>query len=484
MESIKNVAMYLRKSRAEELNDTVEETLKKHKETLLEFALNNDLNIKKEDIYEEVISGESLYSRPEMIRLLSNVESGKFDAVLCMDIDRLGRGSMSDQGIILETFKNSDTKIITPRKIYDLNNDLDETYSEFESFMARQELKTIKRRLQRGKKKTIEDGGYASNAPYGYFKTNIKRKPTLIINEEEAQYVRMIFDMYVNQGKGCQIIADTLNSMGAKPHRSDEFGRTSIRKILRNYTYIGKIVWNQRICQKQNGQNVRVYNPRENWTIFDGLHPAIIDEDTFYKAQEIRQSRYHAPSNTGVVVNPLSGIVFCSCGNLMQRQKTKNDEVYLICINKKCKVVSSRLEYVEKAVLDGIKNELEQLSSKLKDKDIKQYYDYVLALKNVEAEIKTVEHQKAKLHDLLEQEVYDIDTFLSRQNVLSQKEIKLEDAKKMLIDKTTRGRLDTETMRKNLKSVLESYSSANAQEKNMLLKSILEKAVYHKINLL
>ena len=50
----------------------------------------------------------------------------------------------------------------------------------------------------------------------------------------------------------------------------------------------------------------------------------------------------------------------------------------------------------------------------------------------------------------------------------------------MLIDKTTRGRLDTETMRKNLKSVLESYSSANAQEKNMLLKSILEKAVYHK----
>ena len=93
-----NVAMYLRKSRAEELSDTVEETLKRHKETLLEFADKNKLNVKKEDIYEEVISGESLYARPEMLRLLSDVEKEKFEAVLCMDIDRLGRGAMSRLG--------------------------------------------------------------------------------------------------------------------------------------------------------------------------------------------------------------------------------------------------------------------------------------------------------------------------------------------------------------------------------------------------
>lgn len=68
----------------------------------------------------------------------------------------------------------------------------------------RRELKSIKRRLQRGLRKTIEDGGYTSNAPYGYIKTTVNKMPTLAINEDEAKYVRIIYDMYVNQGMGCQ----------------------------------------------------------------------------------------------------------------------------------------------------------------------------------------------------------------------------------------------------------------------------------------
>ncbi|HEX3040251.1 MAG TPA: recombinase family protein, partial [Caproiciproducens sp.] len=121
-------AIYLRKSRAEELSDSVDETLRRHKEILLDYAQKNGLTIAK--IYEEVVSGESLYTRLRMLELLADVEHSKYDAILCMDIDRLGRGAMSDQGIILETLKNSGTKIITPRKVYDLNNEMDETYSE------------------------------------------------------------------------------------------------------------------------------------------------------------------------------------------------------------------------------------------------------------------------------------------------------------------------------------------------------------------
>ncbi|HEX3039059.1 MAG TPA: recombinase family protein, partial [Caproiciproducens sp.] len=145
-------AMYLRKSRAEEITDTVDETLKRHRETLTEFAEKCGIDIT--GIYEEVVSGESLFARPQMLRLLADVENRRYDAVLCMDIDRLGRGAMSDQGVILETLKSTQTKIITPRKVYDLSNEMDETYSEFESFLARQELKTIKRRMQRGIRKT------------------------------------------------------------------------------------------------------------------------------------------------------------------------------------------------------------------------------------------------------------------------------------------------------------------------------------------
>ena len=72
----------------------------------------------------------------------------------------------------------------------------DRTYTEFESFMGRQEYKMIKKRLRRGLNATIENGGYIANAPYGYDKTKIGKTPSLKINEAEAKFIHMIFDLY------------------------------------------------------------------------------------------------------------------------------------------------------------------------------------------------------------------------------------------------------------------------------------------------
>lgn len=66
--------------------------------------------------------------------------------------------------------------------------------------MARRELKLIKRRMQRGVRKSIEEGGYLANAPYGYRNVMVNKKPTLEINEEEAKFVRLMFDLYVTRG--------------------------------------------------------------------------------------------------------------------------------------------------------------------------------------------------------------------------------------------------------------------------------------------
>lgn len=84
-------AMYLRKSRADmEAEARGEgETLEKHKKHLLEYAKNNNLNIVK--IRKEIVSGEHLFNRPEMMRLLQEVREKKYDSVLVIDIERLGR---------------------------------------------------------------------------------------------------------------------------------------------------------------------------------------------------------------------------------------------------------------------------------------------------------------------------------------------------------------------------------------------------------
>ena len=79
--------------------------LRRHRAGLLECAQRHGLLV--EDWYPEVVSGESLYARPQMLRLLEDVEAGRYDAVLCMDLDRLSRGRMKDQGIILDAFRDS-----------------------------------------------------------------------------------------------------------------------------------------------------------------------------------------------------------------------------------------------------------------------------------------------------------------------------------------------------------------------------------------
>ena len=161
--------IYLRKSRADlEAESHGEgETLKRHQDILLALAKKMNISITK--IYSEIVSGETIASRPEMQNLLNDVESGMWKGVLVVEVERLARGDTMDQGLVSQTFKISGTKIITPMKIYDPNNEFDEEYFEFGLFMSRREYKTINRRLQRGRTQSVLEGKYLGNvAPYVY----------------------------------------------------------------------------------------------------------------------------------------------------------------------------------------------------------------------------------------------------------------------------------------------------------------------------
>lgn len=116
-------------------------------------------------IYEEVVSGDTIAARPQMQQLLSDVEAGRWEGVLVMEVERLARGDTIDQGLVAQAFKFSDTRIITPVKSYDPNNEFDEEYFEFGLFMSRREYKVINRRLQRGRLASVKEGKWVSNRP-------------------------------------------------------------------------------------------------------------------------------------------------------------------------------------------------------------------------------------------------------------------------------------------------------------------------------
>lgn len=483
------VAIYLRKSRQDEEAEKrgEHETLSRHRSTLLKLAKEKNLNII--EIKEEVLSGESISYRPKMLELLDEVKKGLYDAVLVMDIDRLGRGNMQDQGLILDTFKQSRTKIITPRKTYDLSNEWDEEYSEFEAFMARKELKLITRRMQRGRIKSVEEGKFiGATAPYGY-KTEFQGKNrVLVIDPDKANIVRMIFDMYL-EGLGAYKIANYLNTLGYKTSTGRDWYEKAVRDIIKNKIYCGYIVWNK-VERKRNSS--RKSPEKEIQSL--GTHEPIISEETWNKAQHIRTKRSIAPvSDNKNLTNPLAGLIRCKlCGNSMTASTSSYKDIgyvkFIVC--KSCyKNAGTRLDVLETEILNSLKSILNTYKLYLDDNgseidNTNKLSKHFNLLKQLEKESITLTKQKENLHDLLEKGIYDIDTYLDRSKILTDKidinKKAIEKVKNDIEDETNNS-IDISEVVPKLENLLELYPvTSNVINKNKLLKTVLDSIIYYK----
>lgn len=499
---MERVAIYLRKSRADlEAEERGEgETLAKHRKALLEVARKQSLNVIR--IREEIASGESLIHRPEMMELLKEVEAGLYDGVMVMDMDRLGRGNMQEQGLILDTFKKSGTRIITPRKTYDLDDEFDEEYSEFEAFMARKELKIINRRLQGGRIRSVQDGNYiGTRPPYGYDTAEDKKGRYLVPNPEQAPVVKMIFDWYTHpdpkERMGTSKIANKLNEMGYRSYTGKPWTAPSVLVIIKNAVYAGRIQWKKKehrpSTQPGKRRDVRT-RPEEEWIDVKGRHEPLITEEQYQKAQEILGRKYHVPYQlVHGVTNPLAGLVRCDmCGlSMVLRPYGKGIPPHIRCNNSKhCGNKSSRFEYVEERVIASLKEWLEQykLQWDLEQRPDSQPTHSVelreFTVSNLQTELKNLQQQKGRLHDLLERGIYDEETYLERSKHLAKKIAKTREALEAAVEE-----LDKEKERAKaqiniipkVEHVLEVYDQLDdPKQKNTLLKGVLEKVVYRK----
>lgn len=298
MKSFENVCLYLRKSRADREAEArgEGETLARHEKILMDLAKHQDYHVGA--IYKEVVSGETISARPVMQQLLQEVENGMWDGVLVVEVERLARGDTIDQGVVSRAFQYSDTKIITPSKIYDPNNEFDEEYFEFGLFMSRREYKTIKRRLNSGRISSVNEGKYCGNKPpYGYERIKLSKEKgfTLKPVPAQAETVNLIYNWYVYGIDGSRLgiskIVRKLNALGIPALNRKDWVDSSVSSILTNPVYIGKIRWNYRKnVKKIEDGNIITMRPRnEDYMLTDGLHPAIIPEELYYKAQELRR---------------------------------------------------------------------------------------------------------------------------------------------------------------------------------------------------
>lgn len=484
-------AIYLRKSRTDEQSELRGEgdALSRHYKTLCELA--DRMGYKVGKVYREIASADGIAHRPEMLQLLDDVQAGRWTGVLTMDIDRLGRGDSADQSVILTTFAYSNTLIITPSKVYDLNNDNDQDQGEFKLMFARWEHRTIKRRLYTGRERSAKDGWYlGTKQPYGYRKIKTTG-PTLEIIPEQAEFVRLAFTWYAD-GLGKNTICDKLNAMGSRTSAGNLWTPSPLYTVLTNPLYIGKIRWGKR-TQKVvyiAGQKVikRPINPK--MIISEGKHPAIISE-SLWEAVQARLQGNPAPSiKTGQAVsNPLCGLVKCKlCGKTMQRHISaskgstgKRSEV-LRCPTRDCKQYSIRIDALEAVLLDqlrGLTVEPVDLPDAQKERDEARR----AAAANTRREIEKAEAQQKAAFDFLEQGIYSLDEFRGRKETLSQRLVELYrrleeyNAPDPEVERLAAVR----QLVPRARSVLESYSrAATPADKNELLKAVFHHVEYNR----
>jgi DNA invertase Pin-like site-specific DNA recombinase len=482
-----NVYIYLRKSRKdiEEESKHGYDTLRRHREQLLALIKREGYNLAHKP-FEEIVSGETIIERPQMQELLRRVENGDVDGVVVMDLDRLGRGDMLDQGLIDRAFRYSETLLITPSVTYDPTSEEWELIFGIKSLVGRGELKAITRRLQGGRKKSVTEGKSISKTPpYGYL-----RDENLILypDPDREWIIKKIFEMSVH-GQGRQYIAHELDKLGIDPpnNKRTNWSPSMITAILKNEVYKGDIVWGKFKHIKRHGKYSRRRTQPDEWIVKENAHTAIVSDELWNKANEAHSLRNR---NTSVNIdkglsNPLAGILMCAnCGRSMLNTPRKNRRSSMLrCPNPACNVQrSSYLDIVEERLLFG----LEDLVSRYKDAPVtKKKSEIPLKLKVIdkkETEKNELQEQKNSLHDYLEKRVYTIETFLERQNILVGKiekvEKEIEGLKQEIKQEESQQKKVNEFLPTLIK-VLDAYHhTEDIQKKNLLLKSVLFKVTY------
>ena len=480
--------IYLRKSRADmEAERQGIDTLARHEKILTSYAAEHGYSIGK--IYREVVSGDTIAARPQVQQMLQDAEAGMWEGVLVMEVERLSRGATIDQGIIAQVFKFSNTKIITPYKVYNPNDEYDEEFFEYGLFQSRREYKAITKRQQRGVLQSCQEGKWVYNkVPYGYerYKLEHEKGYSLRIVPEQGKVVRMIYTLY-RDGMGYSSISDYLNNMNI-PAPGDHWTYNTVCSILQNPVYNGKIKRGARaVVKTTEGGTLKSSRPRnKHYNIYEGLHEPIIDDILWRTVQDKFATHPSKPVAKALEIrNPLAGLVYCQmCGHKMIRRPQDRCHTMIICPVKSCHNISCYESVLEQTVIDYLCKYLEELKTNTgMSIDTTTLEMLKASLQKSNKEIEQLNNQMDNAYDLVEQGVYSADIFMKRQKSINGKlaaeKLKNEGITAQ-IHKEEKVIRQRDTLIPRIENTLNVYWDLDPAEKNRMLCDIIDHIDYVK----
>lgn len=479
--------MYLRKSRQDDPNETVEEVLAKHETILQEWALREfGFEIPEENIYREVISGESIADREEIKKVLARLEDPAVAGVLVVEPSRLSRGDLADCAKIIDSFRFSKTLIATPYMSYDLENKMERKFFQDELLRSNEFLEYTKSILWRGRIAAVKRGCFINHtAPYGYKRIKIGKDHTLEIIEEQAEVIRLAFHLYIKENLTPHRIAGRLNKMGVPAPKGGKWTRDTIHSILRNEHYAGYVVFNKykETQMLENGEVItrRIYQPEEEWIIAEGKHKAIIDRETWEQAKTLvaRNPRLNSKRE---LINPLAGILVCKgCGRAMKYAIYSKTFPRYTCKSKPLCYKSVKVDAMLDAVIVALEeSELPALELKAQNGDGNAQNIQRKLLAKLEKQMEEYRAQEDRQFELLETNPnYSQEVFNRRNAELRQK---MEECKSAIYKAKSSLPESVDYFERVavLRSAIDILKddAATADDKNKVLKKIIDKIEY------
>lgn len=428
------VALYIRLSREDEEEKVESNSITNQRTLLMEYVKNNDEFVIYDVYVDDGYSGTD-FNRPGFQRLLNDMKDGKFNTIIVKDLSRLGRNYIEVGNYIEQIFPLFKIRFISINDMIDSFKNpasMNNVIVPFKNLMNDEYCRDISMKIRSAFNTKKRNGQFVSAwAPYGYIK-DPKNKYHLIIDEESAKVVKLIFKMAL-EGIGRNTIAKELNAMGipnptaykqkvlksnyqnssaSRSFKNDgAWTNTSISQILKNRVYVGDMVQcKERVVSYKIHKIVK--NPKEDWIIVENTHEPIISREDYFKIQDILFSRDTRTEKSGEL-SMFAGHIRCfDCKRAMNKKTLSNknrnrDYWYYICStyrNKSkelCTKHSIRNDKLENAVLEAIRFQT-KLVLEMEEilKEINKSNTVNLRNNNIESSIKRQENELEKFKTL------------------------------------------------------------------------------------
>lgn len=323
---------YIRISRDE---DGKKESIDTQKKVVIDFAQQSGIELI--DVFEDNNISGYTFEREGLNRLKKLIENAQVDVLVAKDLSRIGRHNAKVL-LFLDYLDDKNVRLMLKSDNYDSKSD-DDTMLGIKAWYNEMYIKDLSKKITANIRQKQKEG-LVIVQHYGYMKdTSIKNK--LIIDEDVAETIKLIFKMYI-EGYGCNKIAHYLNDNGYETpavHKMKKFGfgwkpnwtqkdlwyATSVKRILRNDAYIGTFRCGITEVSKMKGKKVKV--PKDKQNVFEDFMPAIIEKKDFFMVQEIFDKRV----NNGVrskneKIHKYAGILKCEdCGKGFVARSRKTD---------------------------------------------------------------------------------------------------------------------------------------------------------------